>query len=108
VKEEWRNDEERFFEGAANGQDNGFVRGLGGDGRPLGGIFNLGQTNIVNALSVLTGSVNRARLMLQNTSTGTSATALDLRVASGKLKEGNLLSTRQHQPRREHRLYSVK
>ncbi len=66
MKEECRNDEEHFFEGAANGQDNGFVRGLGGDGRPLGGagLFNLGQTNTVNALSVLTGSVNRAMLVL--------------------------------------------
>jgi hypothetical protein len=77
-------------------------------GTGVGGVFNLGQTNTVNALSVLTGSVNRALLVLQNTSRGTSATALDLRVASGKLKEGDLLSIRQHQPRREHRLYSVK
>jgi hypothetical protein len=69
--------ENALFESAANGQDNGFVRGLSGDGRPLGGagssvvpgtgvggVFNLGQTNTVNALSVLIGSENRAVLVL--------------------------------------------
>lgn len=48
-------------------------------GTGVGGVFNLGRTNTVNALSVLTGSVNRAMLVLQNTSAGTSATALDLK-----------------------------
>jgi hypothetical protein len=53
------------------------VRRLSGNGRPLngsglfgrggmgvGGVFNLGQTNTVNALNVLTGSVNHAMLVL--------------------------------------------
>ena len=69
--------ENALFESAANGQDNGFVRGLSGDGRPLngsglfgrggmgvGGVLNLGQTNTVNALNELTGSVNHAMLVL--------------------------------------------
>jgi hypothetical protein len=30
----------------------------------VGRVFNLGQTDTVNALSVLTGSVNRAMLVL--------------------------------------------
>jgi hypothetical protein len=46
--------------------------------------FKLGRVNTINALTSLVGSVNNAMLKVDNNSTGASATALDLRVESGK------------------------
>jgi hypothetical protein len=46
--------------------------------------FRLGRVNTINALTSLVGSVNNAMLKVDNNSTGTSATALDLQVESGK------------------------
>jgi len=53
-------------------------------GTGVGAVFNIGATNTVNALTYLKGSVNQATLVLNNTNIGSAATALDLRVASGK------------------------
>ncbi|HET7270018.1 MAG TPA: hypothetical protein VFI90_02920 [Rubrobacter sp.] len=46
--------------------------------------FHLGKVNAINALTSLVGSVNNAMLKVDNNSTGTSATALDLQVEPGK------------------------
>jgi hypothetical protein len=53
-------------------------------GTGVGATFNLGKTNMVNALSILTGSANDAMLRIVNNDVGASATALDLQVAAGK------------------------
>ena len=53
-------------------------------GSGVGGVFNLGKTNTVNAITKLTGSVAGSSLQIINNSTDAAATALDLRVASGK------------------------
>ena len=53
-------------------------------GSGVGGVFNLGKTNTVNAITKLTGSVAGSSLQIINNSTEAAATALDLRVASGK------------------------
>jgi hypothetical protein len=53
-------------------------------GSGVGGVFNLGQTNTVNAITKLVGSVTGASLVIDNNSTGTGATALDLQVEPGK------------------------
>jgi hypothetical protein len=53
-------------------------------GSGVGGVFNLGQTNTVNAITKLVGSVTGASLVVDNNSTGTGATALDLQVEPGK------------------------
>jgi hypothetical protein len=53
-------------------------------GTGVGGVFNLGQTNTVNALTRLAGSVAGSSLVIDNNSTGTGATALDLQVEPGK------------------------
>jgi hypothetical protein len=53
-------------------------------GSGVGGVFNLGKTNTVNAMTKLTGSVTGSSLQIINNSTEAAATALDLRVASGK------------------------
>lgn len=53
-------------------------------GSGVGGVFNLGKTNTVNAITRLTGSVAGSSLQIFNNSTDTAATALELRVASGK------------------------
>jgi hypothetical protein len=53
-------------------------------GTGVGGVFNLGQLNTVNTISRLVGNVNDSMLRLNNASTGASATALDLKVTSGK------------------------
>jgi len=53
-------------------------------GTGVGGNFNLGQINTVNALSRLVGSVAGPSLLIDNNSTNASATALDLRVEPGK------------------------
>jgi hypothetical protein len=53
-------------------------------GSRVGGVFNLGKTNTVNAITKLTGSVAGSSLQIINSSTDAAASALDLRVASGK------------------------
>ena len=53
-------------------------------GSGIGGVFNLGQTNTVNAITKLTGSVAGSSLQIINNSTNAAATALNLQVASGK------------------------
>jgi hypothetical protein len=46
--------------------------------------FKLGQTNTINNMSTLVGSVNNAMLKIDNYDAGGSATALDLRVEPGQ------------------------
>lgn len=53
-------------------------------GTGIGGVFNLGRTNTVNATSSLTGAKAGKMLQVTNTSTGAGATALGLNVAAGK------------------------
>ncbi len=54
-------------------------------GTGVGAVFNLGQTNTVDAQSVLTGSrKNGALVRVVNTGTGTGTTALNLQVPDGK------------------------
>jgi hypothetical protein len=53
-------------------------------GSGIGGVFNLGQTNTVNAITKLTGTVVGPSLQIINNSTGAAATALNLQVATGK------------------------
>ena len=53
-------------------------------GTGVGARFDLGKTNTVNAISRLVGSVGGPNLLIDNNSTNSSATALDLRVESGK------------------------
>jgi hypothetical protein len=53
-------------------------------GSGIGGVFNLGKTNTVNAITKLTGSVAGSSLQIINNSTNAAATALDLQVATGK------------------------
>jgi hypothetical protein len=57
---------------------------IGVAGSGVGGVFNLGVTNTVNAITKLTGSVAGPSLQIINSSTGTGATALELRVAPDK------------------------
>ena len=52
-------------------------------GTGIGATFNLGKKNTVDRLSALVGSTDKALLFIANNSTGTNATALDLRVTSG-------------------------
>jgi hypothetical protein len=53
-------------------------------GSGVGGVFNLGQNNTVNAITRLTGTVAGPSLQIINNSTGAAATALNLQVATGK------------------------
>jgi hypothetical protein len=53
-------------------------------GSGVGGVFNLGKTNTVNAITTLVGSVTGPSLRLDNNSTNSAATALDLQVEPGK------------------------
>jgi hypothetical protein len=53
-------------------------------GTGVGARFDLGKTNTVNAISRLVGSVAGPNLLIDNNSTNSSATALDLQVESGK------------------------
>jgi hypothetical protein len=53
-------------------------------GSGVGGVFNLGQTNTVNAITKLVGSVTGASLVIDNNSTNAAATALNLQVEPGK------------------------
>jgi hypothetical protein len=53
-------------------------------GSGVGGVFNLGKTNTVNAITNLVGSVSGPSLRIDNNSGGSTATALDLQVEPGK------------------------
>jgi len=53
-------------------------------GTGAGARFQLGQTNTVNAITKLVGSVAGPSLRIDNNSTNAAATALDLRVEPGK------------------------
>src|SRR5215203_2300120 len=53
-------------------------------GTGVGSAFNLGKTNTVSAISKLVGSVAGPSLLIDNNSTNTAATALDLKVEAGK------------------------
>jgi len=53
-------------------------------GTGAGATFNLGQTNTVNVISKLAGSVGGPSLQIDNNSTNSAATALDLQVEAGK------------------------
>jgi hypothetical protein len=53
-------------------------------GTGLGARFDLGQTNTVNAVTKLVGSVAGPSLLVDNDSTAAGATALDLQVEPGK------------------------
>jgi hypothetical protein len=53
-------------------------------GSGVGGIFNLGQSNTVDATTPLSGATAGAQLSVTNTSTATGATALSLTTAAGK------------------------
>jgi hypothetical protein len=52
-------------------------------GTGIGGVFNLGKTNTVNATSVLTGSEKGAGLSVTNTNTTAGSTPLSLNAAAG-------------------------
>src|SRR5262245_20677171 len=51
-------------------------------GSGVGGIFNLGVTNTVNAVSVLTGATSGSMLEVRNAATGANAVSLLGRVTS--------------------------
>jgi hypothetical protein len=53
-------------------------------GTGVGARFQLGQTNTVNAVTKLVGSVAGPSLIIDNNSTSANATALDLQVEPGK------------------------
>jgi hypothetical protein len=53
-------------------------------GTGVGARFDLGKTNTVNAVSKLVGSVAGPSLLIDNNSTNSAATALDLQVEAGK------------------------
>jgi len=53
-------------------------------GTGVGARFQLGQTNTVNAITKLVGSVAGPDLQVDNNSTNANATALDLQVEPGK------------------------
>jgi hypothetical protein len=53
-------------------------------GTGVGGVFNLGQLNAVDAVSKLVGSVAGPSLQIDNNSTGKGATALDLQTEAGR------------------------
>jgi hypothetical protein len=53
-------------------------------GTGVGARFQLGQTNTVNAITKLVGSVAGPSLQVDNNSTNANATALDLQVEAGK------------------------
>src|SRR4028119_455318 len=53
-------------------------------GTGVGARFQLGQTNTVNAVTKLVGSVAGPSLQIDNNSTNANATALDLQVEAGK------------------------
>jgi len=60
------------------------VLGVATTANAAGDPFKLGKTNAVNKITRLVGGANSAMLSIVNDSTGSSATALDLRVKPGK------------------------
>src|SRR5215207_3509470 len=52
-------------------------------GSGVGGVFNLGVTNAVDSITSLVGDVGGPSLRINNNSTASNATALDLRVEPG-------------------------
>jgi hypothetical protein len=68
----------------------------------VGAVFNLGQNNFVDALTLLVGNVRGPSLIIDNNSIDSNATALDLRVEPGRtpmkvnsgVKVGNLNADR--------------
>jgi len=53
-------------------------------GSGVGGVFNLGKVNTVNAITKLVGSVAGTSLLIDNNSTDPAATALNLHVEAGR------------------------
>ncbi len=53
-------------------------------GTGIGAVFNLGRTNSVDATSILTGSTAGRMLQVTNTSNGSGATGIGIRVSTGK------------------------
>ncbi len=53
-------------------------------GTGVGGIFNLGQSNSVNATTTLTGATSGKQLQVTNSSTGVGAAGIGIKVAAGK------------------------
>jgi hypothetical protein len=53
-------------------------------GSGIGGVFNLGQSNSVNAATTLTGSTAGKQLQITNNSTGAGADGIGISVTSGK------------------------
>jgi hypothetical protein len=60
------------------------VAGAAYAGNGIGGVFNLGQSNGVNATTTLTGATAGPQLKVNNTSTGTGASGLSISTATGK------------------------
>jgi hypothetical protein len=53
-------------------------------GSGIGGVFNLGESNSVNATTTLTGSTAGKQFQVTNTSTGAGAAGIGITVPSGK------------------------
>jgi hypothetical protein len=53
-------------------------------GTGVGGVFNLGQSNAVNAPTTLTGATASSQLKVANTSTALGASGIGITVATGK------------------------
>jgi hypothetical protein len=53
-------------------------------GSGVGGVFNLGKTNPVNAKTELSGSTNDQQLRIANSNTGSHATGVGIQVATGR------------------------
>jgi hypothetical protein len=77
----------RFMQGAFAGGVGAAVvmaAGVAMAGTGVGGVFNLGQSNSVNATSTLTGATAAPSLQVTNTSTGTGATGIGVTVPLSK------------------------
>jgi hypothetical protein len=74
-----------FFKGVVLGAVVGGVTAISSiafAGSGVGGVFNLGKTNGVNASTVLTGSTNGRQLSVRNNSTGSAAAGLEIHTAN--------------------------
>jgi hypothetical protein len=77
----------RFLQGAIVGAVIAVVSLIAGAafaGSGIGGVFNLGQSNSVNANTTLTGATTGPQLSVNNTSTGTGASGVSIQTATGK------------------------
>ena len=77
----------RFLQGAVVGAVIAvvsLVAGVAYAGNGIGGVFNLGQSNGVNATTTLSGATAGPQLKVSNTSTGTGASGLSISTATGK------------------------